>query len=955
MRLRPFSLPLLFGISVSLQSGLAQQLRQTVEKKDSSSVVAVDLRVGLISYDKPEDKIRDYRALFEELGEQVPNAVHYKPRFAVGTYADVVDWITRGLVDIAVLSPNAFAETTAWKTNGPGTKLEPDCIYLATEGKAPAAVDGWVNDKAKGSSEPGKGRFEYNSVCIASADSEIKNFDQLKEAAEKGEVQFIFGDPLSASGTIFPMHFLRTHGIDFRKHMEYSFGHSDSVSLILEKNSASALSAGPDRRKRVAFVQDLAVQDTQQNTPIDKRSNLLLVQETMAIKGMKDELLPMEVWVARKDFDKGSEQGPNPAPTPKKNSERFRAALLDHVARKRQSAEQERIAKGKGNEKPASREEVVPEIRDFTHHDEAPLEARITPLHIWAQEIKGLLAQPENAPLDGEYSGDPAAKTPGMRFPVRFQDIVSLIRHYNRIYKDFPKKARLALVLSGGGAKCAYQAGAIEKIEDTLRPPGLPVQPTGSDVDIDLVVGTSGGALNAVPIAVGVSRQQMKDPPLALTWKELNALNIIRPPWKVAICLGLCYAFLYFVIVRGFVRVARNRTARYKEQEKWIQLLGWLLIIVPALVFIMFYFPVLLHPLLLVDLHILFYLLLVISCGVFVAAPLCVAWGFLVLANAHTLDIPRNSHSKKIHRRLLSALLRWSDPRRPVPFLDLALVGMLLAGIALFFALSHSGGLFRGEPLENVVIEQYAQLFSDPASGDLRRDGGKEIGKAIFADKRRTRDLVITGSSLTKDSRGSKYFYLPGINRAGSESLPSYGTNGIEIGIDCDIQRLVDIALGSGTIFPFFPSHRVEESTDKNRHGKPYPLKSMDLIDGGFAHNSPIEAATRWKATHIVLIDASPETIERGTPKSAFVSNILKAIGYLFDQAQAADVNAQEEAAVFTLRPSIIPKPQIGILDFGPGFVEDALERGRADARGWSFVRQPAKPLFWDTESTVKP
>jgi adenylate kinase len=33
----------------------------------------------------------------------------------------------------------------------------------------------------------------------------------------------------------------------------------------------------------------------------------------------------------------------------------------------------------------------------------------------------------------------------------------------------------------------------------------------------------------------------------------------------------------------------------------------------------------------------------------------------------------------------------------------------------------------------------------------------------------------------------------------------------------------------------------------------------VSIIDGGFVHNSPIEAAVKLEATHIIMIEASPE------------------------------------------------------------------------------------------------
>src|SRR4029079_5611932 len=66
-----------------------------------------------------------------------------------------------------------------------------------------------------------------------------------------------------------------------------------------------------------------------------------------------------------------------------------------------------------------------------------------------------------------------------------------------------PRPPRLALVLSGGGAKCSYQVGAVSAIEEQLAK--LRTANPDIHLDIDLVVGTSGGAINALPIALGIT------------------------------------------------------------------------------------------------------------------------------------------------------------------------------------------------------------------------------------------------------------------------------------------------------------------------------------------------------------------------------------------------------------------------------------------------------------------
>ena len=54
---------------------------------------------------------------------------------------------------------------------------------------------------------------------------------------------------------------------------------------------------------------------------------------------------------------------------------------------------------------------------------------------------------------------------------------------------------KLAIVLSGGGARAAYQAGVLHAIAEW--------QPAGSPIPFTVVTGTSAGAINAAAIAAG--------------------------------------------------------------------------------------------------------------------------------------------------------------------------------------------------------------------------------------------------------------------------------------------------------------------------------------------------------------------------------------------------------------------------------------------------------------------
>lgn len=89
---------------------------------------------------------------------------------------------------------------------------------------------------------------------------------------------------------------------------------------------------------------------------------------------------------------------------------------------------------------------------------------------------------------------------------------------------------RTALVLMGGGARCAYQAGVLQALARRLRQAGCPSHP----FVFPLLVGTSAGALNAACLASFATEGLQAFDRLAGLWRELRSEQVYRlhvPPW----------------------------------------------------------------------------------------------------------------------------------------------------------------------------------------------------------------------------------------------------------------------------------------------------------------------------------------------------------------------------------------------------------------------------------------
>ncbi|MFT5116529.1 MAG: NTE family protein [Kiritimatiellia bacterium] len=84
-------------------------------------------------------------------------------------------------------------------------------------------------------------------------------------------------------------------------------------------------------------------------------------------------------------------------------------------------------------------------------------------------------------------------------------------------------KNNIALVLSGGGARAAYQVGVLMAIKDILPPQSSP---------FSIISGTSAGAINAVSLASNSHDFQAGVDELHHLWEHLTIDHVFRTGWK---------------------------------------------------------------------------------------------------------------------------------------------------------------------------------------------------------------------------------------------------------------------------------------------------------------------------------------------------------------------------------------------------------------------------------------
>jgi predicted acylesterase/phospholipase RssA len=144
---------------------------------------------------------------------------------------------------------------------------------------------------------------------------------------------------------------------------------------------------------------------------------------------------------------------------------------------------------------------------------------------------------------------------------------------------------------------------------------------------------------------------------------------------------------------------------------------------------------------------------------------------------------------------------------------------------------------------------------------------------------------------------------------------------------------LLDVVMGSGSIFPVFPPRQIADI--------PRPGEQIELVDGGFAHNSPVEAAVLWGATHIVLIEATPRT---RSGRGNFLRNATSSFRHLHQQAQLLDARSRGKVVLFSLSPD---PPHMCVLDFADNLIDASIQRGYRDATNASrFRKELGEPVF---------
>ena len=984
---------LIFSSSVAL--GQQADLRPTMV-----------IKVGVINYADYDKTYADKQQLFNGLATQYNKSPAASERISfqvnLGSYDDILAWYKNGLIDVAILSPGPTAALVSTPNDAEIRELGE--LYIATVTTKPALPD---NVLASPERRKNQDQVTYNSMCVVSSRSNIRTWKEVDELIKAQKVEFLFVHPLSASGRILPEYVLREFkGITKEElhpglsEVMWTYDHAATVKALEEESE----------KTRVAFVWDSVGDDAKNRAAIRK----------IPIPELDQIPIPQEVVLITSNFK-------------------------DH----KQLVKDIFVPKDpKGKAIPSGYTEVDDWLKQYQ-------EGVVT----WVKKLGLQLDKLGQSHLS-------------------LEQIISKVRSYENTHGN----SRIALVLSGGGAKCAYQIGVIRAIENQINifneefenayinngpPPGTntqhPVKPR--PLDIGLVVGTSGGAINALSVALGLTKNEDGQDALQKVWLSFEQKDFFRPwaptPFTLGVIIGFSQALLIIVALRLF----DERKIQWRKRARFVigslGLLALVLLLTPArfwaslvVMVLMVYvgmqlfenqsdnwrsraatallavgiidlvllvtnaspwdmFPLVLAtfaflfvaivmvvgirvftndsanwhkyfgafmPVIALVLfgvlmfwdtavqymwqlsknHVLHHVWMAFTMNLSVSAFCLIAIGVLI-ATAEVTErykLSRGPRSRKVIYELLELLIFnrqfFINRKLILRFLAMSLVILvcLQVGRSLFVdtSLSSSEGMdYVFAQKLPILLEKHPDVPKPlVVNGADDHEKLRNLSNDIISKNWLQRDLIITTSLLSHgDGPPDLYFYYdePGAYqgktpdrtfpidlRFKSFSNPEYTS------------RLLDVIIGSATIYPVFEPRYVsfaqEMESAKNRR--------FDLIDGGFAHNSPIEAAVNWGATHIILIEASPEP--KASSHRHLLDNSLDAFNYLFNRAQLTDARSRGKIEIFSIRPASDPpaySPNLCTFDFDPGLMGDKIEEGLIDALQFDepkFRRERGQP-----------
>jgi len=157
-----------------------------------------------------------------------------------------------------------------------------------------------------------------------------------------------------------------------------------------------------------------------------------------------------------------------------------------------------------------------------------------------------------------------------------------------------------------------------------------------------------------------------------------------------------------------------------------------------------------------------------------------------------------------------------------------------------------------------------------------------------------------------------------------------------------------DVVFSSGSPFPIFAAHRVKVPDER---------RPVELIDGGYSNDIPIDAARTLKAQQVLIVHSSSpfgaDTHERRSPglslsAGLLIRNVKRLPEFIFERSQQADRISRQNLFVVGLAPNVGPHdPWPGLAQFDPPTVNFLIDKAAKDLyQRIAFVESWGEPRF---------
>lgn len=852
------------------------------------------IKVGVTEYQNTGQAYLNYRRFFHDLEVSSSYRLHFL--IAIGTYDEVLKWRDEGSIDLAILSATPVVRILAVGNDADRRELQNDYLGHLTYFSSPGEGNTRVADLLPPDQRERPRDGYYRTICVVRKDSLFESFDDIVAAANKhdGSVKFLFVRPYSMSGYIHPRAVL--NAAHFQEDKTVPAGIRDAEFTGQHDNSLTKLlQSGEEGKRMVAFVLE--------QTSVEKEQIAAL--QRIPVDGLEKVKMPQEAVFISTSFQSSERR-------------RFLSEALQQLH-------------------PGGTRSCDANGGHFCF-DSTPSAAD------WLHSYDALLREMQSISLPP--NGDARA------------DLTDLIKELQTDHES-GVPTRVALVLSGGGAKCAYQVGAIKAIKEKIRSFEEQQRQIGKSwvPNIDLVVGTSGGAINALFFGLGIEDQ------LEGTWIGFDQRDLIDPGWPTRMLWGLFTGVAFFLIV-FLISILAHR------QRWWYIARGGLLILLSLTIYsahLTFTKPYN---------HWLFH-------GVFLLR-LSLISGSAVLVIAGLLTwLPRVQQSSATRVRTSAAIAALLVLCFAVLIVDIFWMNDALtdlSGARRTFVAKFPGFLHHPGDVEERLqgIDSQKNNKKDALNRKLALLSNLVISPPGGRDEFQ-RDMILTASRLPADNNSvtgkcntsgnslpnDLYFYYDvKAERAEWPKLPSNGDKRF-ISLRQNPYSLFDVVLGSSTIYPFFRAQpltcldvtRPDPNGASFAAGHDQRIGTINIVDGGFSHNSPLDAAINWGATHVLLIEASPAPSY--SPPKTLAKHAGNAFNFLFDQAQGTDYRARGQVKIFELVPSPscdewfdpcsdAQMQWLDLIDFAKPLLERAIDHGHSDVAGSKpmFTRIPGPPRF---------